>query len=167
MLPATDMARHETIGQEASAPKVPLLHLPAPAEAGLKIQRPSGRLQKKGAKGNAAGVNMAEGPSAFSIPAWRDENLQSPPPLATDLKPCSTCGRTFNAQALAIHARICTKVALFQLLAEQMLHSAGDTCCKGLRPFMCAQPHGSTLGLQMLILTSANLGAGAGVCKQE
>ncbi len=106
---AADMAQPDALSPNASPAKVPHLHLTHPNEVRQRSQQPSVLPQKARAKGKAAGAQKVEQPSNFSIPAWRDGDTGSPP-AATDLTPCSTCGRTFNAQALAIHERICVKV---------------------------------------------------------
>lgn len=94
------------------APKVPHLILPTANNTAAQFHRVSTKAAARAGIEQLAAVlqsEAAEQPAAFQIPAWRESSDVAGP--EGDMKPCSTCGRTFNAQALLIHERVCAKVS--------------------------------------------------------
>ncbi len=109
-----DMADPGNFRPEATAPQIPRLNLPTSANKGQSAPVSSAPLVKTAAKGNAA-VPAQQGladqqSSSFQIAAWRSGDAATIG-STDDLQPCSTCGRTFLAQALAVHERVCLKVS--------------------------------------------------------
>ena len=108
-----DMADPGNFRPEATAPQVPRLNLPTSANKGQSAPV-SSATPVKTAKGNAAAPAWQgaaeQQSSSFQIAAWRSGDVATNG-STDDLQPCSTCGRTFLAQALAVHERVCLKVS--------------------------------------------------------
>ncbi|CAL8460706.1 g237 [Coccomyxa elongata] len=108
-----DMAEPGNFGPEATAPQVPCLNLPTSNNMGQPVPVSSAPLEKALAKANAAAPAWQgaaeQQPSNYQIAAWRSGDAAFNG-STDDLQPCSKCGRTFNAQALAVHERVCLKV---------------------------------------------------------
>ncbi len=97
----------------ATAPQIPRLNLPTSKNMGQLVPVSSAPLEKALAKANTAAPAWQgaaeQQPSNYQIAAWRSGDAAIKY-STDDLQPCSKCGRTFNAQALAVHERVCLKV---------------------------------------------------------
>jgi hypothetical protein len=65
-------------------------------------------MPKGGPKRGMGAYNLDFGPEAFGD-GYEDPYAKGPD-VGGPLAPCNKCGRTFNPEALAKHAKICVKV---------------------------------------------------------